>query len=217
MPEWGDPCVRCAEIDRSFYIIVGVTDTAAAERPAPPARRRLLDAAARLFYTEGINATGVDAVIAAADVARMTFYKQFGSKAGLVAAYLEERDRRWRNLVEWTIAGAGVEPRARLLAVFDALAEWIATESIRGCSFVNAAAELADPGHPARTVIDVSMQALRRRMLDLAGEAECRDPERVVDQLLVLYEGALATTALGVVDDPAGAARATAAGVIGTA
>lgn len=191
-----------------------MSDAAIAERPRATARRRLLDAAGDLFYRQGINATGVDAVIEAADVARMTFYKQFGSKDALIAAYLEERDERWRDLLERTIAGAGDDRRARLLAIFDALEEWIATESFRGCSFVNAAAELADPDHPARGVIEASMGALRRRVLGLAEEAGYADPAATADRLLVLYEGALATKAVGVVDQPARTARATAEWVL---
>ena len=38
----------------------------------------ILDAATRLFADEGINATSVDRVIAEADVAPMTVYRQFG-------------------------------------------------------------------------------------------------------------------------------------------
>ncbi len=194
-----------------------MSDAATAERRRPAARRRLLDAAWDLFYRHGINATGVDAVIEAADVARMTFYKQFGSKDGLIAAYLEERDERWRDLLERTIAGAGDDPPARLLAVFDALEQWIATESFRGCSFGNAAAELTDPDHPARSVIGASMRVLRRRLLALAEEAGYAAPGAIVDRLLVLYEGALATTLLEIVANPAGTARAAASELLAAA
>ena len=58
-------------------------------------RERILDAATRLFADEGINATSVDRVIAEADVAPMTVYRQFGGKDGLVAATLERWSERW--------------------------------------------------------------------------------------------------------------------------
>src|SRR5688572_1362712 len=58
-----------------------------------PARRRLLDTATRLFYTEGIRAVGIDRIIAEAGVAKATFYKHFPSKDELVVAYIEEQDR----------------------------------------------------------------------------------------------------------------------------
>lgn len=174
------------------------------------ARQRLLDAADRLFYRQGINATGVDAVIAEADVARMTLYKQFGGKAELVATYLEQRDARWRADLEDAITAAGPDPTARLLAVFDALALWVADPQFRGCSFANAAAEVADDDHPARKVALRHKQALRERMTELAAAAGLAQPDRVVDQLMLLFEGAVTATAVHSVEDAVSAARATA-------
>lgn len=181
-----------------------------AETERRSARQRLLAAADQLFYTEGINATGVDAVIAEADVARMTLYKQFGGKAGLVAAYLDERDARWRADLEDAIAAAGADPVARLLAVFDALALWVSEPRFRGCSFVNAAAEVADDDHPARQTALRHKRALRARMSELAAAAEFAQPESIVDQLMLLVEGAVTTAAVHTVEDAVGTARATA-------
>lgn len=177
--------------------------------PSSP-RQRLLEAADRLFYTRGINATGVDAVIAEADVARMTLYKHFGGKAGLVATYLEERDARWRGDLEAAIAAAGDDPVARLLAIFDALALWVSDPRFRGCSFVNAAAEVTDHDHPARQVALRHKQTMRDRMTELAASADLVQPSRVVDQLMLLFEGAVTATAVHSVDDAVSAARATA-------
>jgi AcrR family transcriptional regulator len=184
------------------------------DRPAHPdrpgARQRLLAAADRLFYAQGINATGVDAVIAEADVARMTMYKQFGGKPGLVAAYLEERDSRWRADLERAIAAAGPDPTARLLAVFDALDLWASDPQFRGCSFANAAAELPDDDHPARQVALRHKQALRDRVTQLVVAAEVAEPERLVDQLMLLFEGAVTATAVQSVEAAGSGARATA-------
>lgn len=174
------------------------------------ARQRLLAAADRLFYTGGINSTGVDAVITEADVARMTLYKQFGGKAGLVTTYLEERDARWRADLEDAIAAAGADPVARLLAVFDALALWVSEPRFRGCSFVNAAVEVADDDHPARRVALRHKRALRARLRELAAAAEFTRPEEIVDQLMLLFEGAITTAAVHTVEDAVGTARATA-------
>lgn len=173
-------------------------------------RRRLLGAADRLFYTEGINATGVDAVVAEAGVARMSLYNHFGGKAGLVASYLEERDARWRADLEQAIEAAGSDPTARLLAVFDAVGQWVADRGFRGCGFANAVAELADPDHPARQVAARQRQVLRERLFQLAVAAGLAEPERLADQLMVLCEGCLTAAAVGSVDDAVETARATA-------
>lgn len=184
------------------------------EAPRPPARRRLLDAADRLFYTHGINATGVDAIIETAGVARMSFYNHFRGKDALVAAYLEGRDVRWRATLEQQIAAAGDDPRDQLLAVFDALRIWHTDPRFRGCSFANATAELADPAHPARTVVKDHKTALRDRMTGLARATGHPRPDELVDQLLILFEGATTTQALGTVTNAVATARATAQALI---
>ncbi|MFJ5848950.1 TetR/AcrR family transcriptional regulator [Streptomyces sp. NPDC092903] len=178
------------------------------------ARSRLLDAADRLFYAHGINATGVDAVIEAANVARMTFYRHFGGKDALVAAYLQARDARWRATVEECVTAAGDDPGARLLAVFEALRTWHADPRFRGCSFANAAAELTAPDHPARAVVTAHKQALRARITELAGATGHPAPCRLTDQLLLLIEGATTTQALGTVSDAVDEARAMAGDLI---
>ena len=184
------------------------------EGPRPSARHRLLDAADRLFYTHGINATGVDAIIDAAGVARMSFYNHFRGKDALVAAYLEGRDIGWRATLEEQIAGAGDEPRDQLLAVFDALRIWHTDPRFRGCSFANATAELADPGHPARAIVTDHKTALRERMTGRAHATGHPGPARLVDQLLILFEGATTTLALGTVTDAVATAHTTARALI---
>ena len=46
----------------------------------PPVRTRILDAAAQLFYTEGIRAVSADRIIAAAETTKVTFYRYFHTK-----------------------------------------------------------------------------------------------------------------------------------------
>lgn len=173
-----------------------------------------MDAADKLFYTHGINATGVDAIIETAGVARMSFYNHFRGKDALVAAYLEGRDIRWRTTLEQHIGAAGDDPRAQLLAVFDALREWHTDPRFRGCSFANATAELADAAHPARAIVAAHKTALRDRMTGLAHATGHADPDRLVDQLLILFEGATTTQALGTVTDAVETARTTARALV---
>jgi AcrR family transcriptional regulator len=181
---------------------------------ARSARSRLLDAADQLFYAHGINATGVDAVIETAQVARMTFYRHFGGKDALVAAYLQARDARWRATLEESVIAAGDDPDARLLAVFDALRIWHADPHFRGCSFANAAAELTTPDHPARTVVTAHKQALRDRITELAQATGHPASNRLVNQLLLLFEGATTTQALGTVSNAVDEAHAIAKDLI---
>lgn len=178
------------------------------------ARQRLIDAADRLFYAHGINATGVDAVLAAADVPEMTFHRHFRGKDDLVAAYLEGRDIRWRTTLHEATTRAGDDPRAQLLAVFDALGTWHSDPRFRGCAFTNAAAELAAPDHPARAVVDAHKRAVRQHMTEIANRTPHTAPNLLVDQLLMLFEGATTTHALNTVTHAIDKARMTAAALI---
>ncbi|MEC4016359.1 TetR/AcrR family transcriptional regulator [Streptomyces sp. H27-D2] len=173
------------------------------------ARRRLLSAADELFYAQGIDATGVDAIIEAAEVARMTFYKHFRGKDTLVVAYLQARDARWNELLTHALEGVGDDPRARLIAVFDALGSCHADPDFRGCSFANAAAELAHRDHPARAVVTDHKKALREDLTRLTQQAGFANVGLLVDTLLMLYEGATTTQALGSVENAIGKARTT--------
>lgn len=91
-------------------------------KPAEVRREELMDAAERLFLEKGVGNTSVDEIVAAADVAKGTFYVHFASKEHLMAA-LQQRfvtsfadliqvamDRRpaddWRGrLRAWATAG----------------------------------------------------------------------------------------------------------------
>jgi AcrR family transcriptional regulator len=156
----------------------------------PPMRERILLAADRLFYGTGINAIGVDAVAAEAGISKRTLYNHFPSKDDLITAYLERR----AGYLLMPMADEG-DPRELILGVFDALARGFASKRFRGCPFVNAVTELgADHKHPA--VMLARELKLRRR--DWFAR-QCRAlkvdrPKALAEQLVVLVEGAIATS-----------------------
>jgi AcrR family transcriptional regulator len=160
------------------------------EDPLTPAARRILDVASELFYWRGIHAVGVDTIAAESGITKRTLYDRFGSKDALVLAYLRERDHRWRDLVLARVDREHGDDAQRVLAPFDALEEWLASES-RGCAFVNAFAELPDPGHPARQVIGDSKRWLRELFGGLLVASRARQPELLARQLFTLHEGAI--------------------------
>jgi AcrR family transcriptional regulator len=180
----------------------------AATAPSP-ARERILDAASAAFYRRGIGAVGVDAIVADADVAKATLYRHFRSKDELVVAFLRRRDERWRDWLRAEVEELSPDPAGRPLAVFDALGAWFASDDFRGCAFINAAAEIADPGHPARAAV----REHKRLCGDyLAGLLAAAGRPRAADDaaaLHLLMEGAMVAALIE--RDPAPAARARAA------
>ncbi|SFW86797.1 TetR/AcrR family transcriptional regulator [Amycolatopsis australiensis] len=175
-----------------------------------PAAERILTAAEKLFYDNGIHAVGVDLIAAVAGVTKKTLYDRFGSKDALVTLYLRRRDERWRTHVLATLEAAPrMKPARRPLLVFDALESWNAGNS-RGCAFVNAQAELPDPGHPARPVIVAQKRWLLDIFAELAGDAGLPKPKRLAESLLILFEGALVAGSAGVLPTAIARARDTA-------
>lgn len=164
---------------------------------------RILEAAERLFYREGIRAVGMDAVKEEAGVALNTLYRHFPSKEALVEAYLVRRDERWRRWLEHSVEGVE-EPRERLLALFEALGEWFGSQDFRGCAFINAAGEIGS-GNPLRLAGE-HKRAVRGFVERLVAGAGFGEPDRVAAQLMLLVEGAIVTAY--VERDPEAAARA---------
>jgi AcrR family transcriptional regulator len=163
------------------------------KRPSP--RERLLAASDELFYRDGVHSTGIDAVIEKAGVAKGSLYYIFGGKDELVAAYLRGRHEAWRQRVEAAQAGID-DPDEKILAVFDAIADYVSLPEFRGCPFNNAAAE-APAGEAQRLAIKEYRDWLRRSFVRLAADTGASDSEALADALIVLYDGALATAEMG--------------------
>jgi AcrR family transcriptional regulator len=179
-------------------------------KPEGSARDRLLAAANELFYAEGVHTVGIDRVIERAGVAKASLYSTFGSKDGLIRAYLSLRADARRQRIEGWLARHD-HPRDRILAIFDALAEAIALPTFRGCAFMNASAE-GPRGETAVTQVCADTRAWTRGMfVDLARELGVADPELIGRQLHALYDGASIAAAMDRDVGAAAASRAAAA------
>jgi len=178
-----------------------------------PARDRILEVASELFYRNGIRAIGVDTVVERSGVAKTTLYKHFHSKDELVAEVLRHRDAHWRAWLEAEVLARAPDPAGRVAAVFDALADWYASDDFRGSAFINARAELPDPEHPANLAALDHVAAVRAYFARLAAAAGAADPERAAAQMQLVMKGA---TVMALEGDPeAGTfARATARAVL---
>ena len=161
----------------------------AAKRPSP--RERLLAASDELFYRDGVHSTGIDAVIEKAGVAKGSLYYNFGGKDELVAAYLRNRHEAWRERVEAAQARVN-DPDEKVLAIYDAIADYVSLPEFRGCPFTNAAAE-APTGESHQQAIKDYRDWLRQTFLTLAADTGVADTQALADALTVLYDGALAT------------------------
>jgi AcrR family transcriptional regulator len=161
---------------------------------AGAARERIMRAVDDLFYREGVQAVGVDAVIARAGVNKMSLYRNFGSKDQLITAFLEDRNRQYWEWWDAVMQRHDGGPRQKLYGLFEELQARVTRKGYRGCPFVNLAAELSNAKHPARAVIMRNKQELRRRLGELARAAGVKDPDALAGSLILLMEGAYASS-----------------------
>jgi AcrR family transcriptional regulator len=178
--------------------------TATAEQQLTPAGQRILDAASDLFYRYGIHAVGVDTIAREANVTKKTIYDRFGSKDELINVYLQTQDRRWRQLISDRVDRPELDARAKILAMFEIM-EFQIRE--RGCSFINAHAELSDTDSAAYETVRNEKAWTRDYFVELAREAGVPDHEKLGRQLLMLHEGAYIAYAMADESDAAQAAR----------
>jgi AcrR family transcriptional regulator len=118
-----------------------------------------MDAAATLFYREGITATGVDRIAAVAGVGKMSIYRHFAGKDDLVVEVLRKRDAPH---LDWLLPMASPGEQ-QVLAVFDRIATAARRPGYQGCPFVRAALELP-VDHPGRSVVVEHKRRLAERI-----------------------------------------------------
>ncbi|MDN4596542.1 TetR/AcrR family transcriptional regulator [Leifsonia virtsii] len=170
-------------------------------------RRQIVDAADALYYAQGFHAVGMDQVRDAAGVSLRRLYTEFPSKDDLILAVLAKRHDLWTAGVAARVA-TEQDPEAKLLAIYDYLADWFVEDTFRGCGFINAFGELgaADPrvAEAARRHKE-SFQAFVAELAAAAGASPALAP-----QLAILAEGAQTTAAIAGTPQAAADARAAA-------
>ena len=169
-------------------------------KSATPAER-ILAAADRLVYTQGIRAVGVDAIAEEAKVSKRTLYNHYPTKDDLVAAYLTARFKH--------LPPSDAPAREQILGYFERLERLFAEGGFRGCPYVNAVTEIGDRKHAAaRIALQFKEQRIAwyRTLLERMGVA---GPQRLAMQLQLLVEGAI--SAVLVSNDPSVARDARAA------
>ena len=165
--------------------------------PGTPTRARIVAAASKLFYAEGIRSVSVDAVAEQAGVTKRTLYYHFASKDDLVAAYLEMRDqpnlalfRRWFAETE----GATAE---KVRGIFRHLAKSARHPKWKGCGFLRTSAELANmPGHPAIRIGAAHKKSFEGWLRGVFEADGCRDAATLARQILLLLDGAFSVELL---------------------
>lgn len=160
-----------------------------ARNPIAP-RERILEAAAKLFYDEGIRGVSVDTIAVAASTTKMAIYRAFGSKDALVAEWVRGLTEQYAAVLDGLAERHPGDARAQLLGFVDFIVKSLYTVSHRGCPFVNSIAELPERNHEARQLIEAHKARQASRLATLCKQAGIPEPREAAAELSFLLEGA---------------------------
>jgi AcrR family transcriptional regulator len=172
-------------------------------------QERILQSTDRLFYEQGIRAVGVDTIAAAVGISKRTLYNYYPSKDELITAYLSRRFS--------PVPFSDRPPAEQILGNFDRLERSFASDQFRGCPFVNAVAELKQPGHAANRIAVAFKDTRRAWFRELLVRLDVADPDGLATQLMLLVDGAIAAAIVRGDPKMAGAARGAAATLLAAA
>lgn len=162
-----------------------------------PTKERIVSAAGKLFYAEGIGRVSMDAVADKAGVTKRTLYYHFASKNDLIAATLETRDRPSLSLYERWFDATGGSLSDKVRGIFANLARTARHPKWKGCGFLRTTAELAHmPGHPAIKVGAAHKKSFEGWMRALFEAERIRNAPELARQITLLLDGAFAVALL---------------------
>ncbi|WP_262694627.1 TetR/AcrR family transcriptional regulator [Kordiimonas aquimaris] len=180
-------------------------------------RDELVQRATQVFYQRGFHATGMDTLVAETGVSKTAMYKHFRTKDDLILAVLRFRDETLRNWLFRRMEELGQTPESQLLALFDALDEWIKGPGFQGCLFIKASSEFQDAEHPIYLQSAEHKRLLRRHFRALATTAGVENADLLANQLLLLKEGAIVSAHMKTTQYPAEEARQAAGALLSIA
>lgn len=151
-------------------------------------KKKILNTAIELFQSQGINATGVDTIVAKAGTTKMTLYKHFGSKENLILEVLKKTQTDFQT---WLDDKLKQQPDAKIQALFDFIEEWINSPDFLGVGFIKASAEFPQEDNPIHQLSSAQSQSFKHYITTLATEANIQDADGLALQLAILFEGAV--------------------------
>jgi AcrR family transcriptional regulator len=159
-------------------------------RQTVPLRQRILVAAGDLFHKQGIRGVGVEAIAEAAQTNKMTLYRYFASKDELITEWVRgmiaQKEEDWKDLN----ARYRGDPEGQLQEWSRRIAAKLRAMEERGSALGNAFAELPDPNHPARRVMQEHKLREHKRVVRLCKAAGFPDPAFSANLFTMMLEGA---------------------------
>ncbi|WP_212004798.1 TetR/AcrR family transcriptional regulator [Chitinophaga sp. HK235] len=155
-------------------------------------RDRILNVATKLFYHQGFNQTGINQIIAEANIAIGSLYNHFPSKNDLLLAYLKKQEDEWFEGLEKFSEGAN-HPKERILRFVDFRIEQQQQSDFSGCPFIKIIAEIGTQDRKVQQLVEDHKYRQRMllhglfRQLDYDGPM---DKKLLADNFFLMVEGA---------------------------
>jgi AcrR family transcriptional regulator len=147
---------------------------------------RIVRVAAKLFYSHGINAVGVDRISTEADVSKRTLYKYFPSKETLVSTAISSLGQGW---FEACIDASSDDPTARITHVFKMVEPMAKIKDFYGCVLMNTSIELRGSDDLGTNVARDFKGQLYTYFKEQATLLGAKEPDTLAEQLVLLYDG----------------------------
>ncbi len=159
---------------------------------------KILDTAARLFFTQGYNDTGINQIIEEAGIAKASLYKHFESKTDLLVAYLRRTHQRWLERLEAEIQKVK-DPREKLLAIFDYHRERQLQNNYKGCRFIKANDEAGMSDIRVLEEIQLAEQHLKDYVAGLvanSGHNQLLSDKELTELIFMMTEGGIVSASI---------------------
>lgn len=150
---------------------------------------RLLASVEKLFYGRGIGAVSIRDIRDDAELSLKYIYGHYNSKMALAEKYLERRNEQWIAALDKSVSENGGTTKENVEAIFDWLASWASQKDFNGCAFANASIETGTLSSKARKVIEKHFVDLRKIVTRSLSHGKTN--ENLVDQVMILIEGAI--------------------------
>jgi TetR/AcrR family transcriptional regulator, transcriptional repressor for nem operon len=171
-------------------------------------RRKILNAAARLFNSKGFKATTINDLVAATGMQKGSLYFHFSSKEEIVREVLAEATESFLVFLDQSLTGNS--PGAQIESFFrSALAKHQAAGFVGGCLFGNTALEMSDNDPEVAgqigKVFDVWINRIAQVVSDAQQAGQVRDDiaaEALARHIIACIEGGIMLSRLKKKDQP---------------
>jgi len=162
-------------------------------------RERIIRVASDLFYKQGYNSTGINQIIAEAEIAIGSLYNHFSSKNDLLQAYLFKEEIEWFEKFEKSTSKIS-EPKEKLLALIDYRKKLQQTSKFAGCHFIKIVSEIGE-GNPSVSAFakqhkEKQKDIIKNLVNEYAAQTLVADPDLTAENIFLLIEGAVVTSTI---------------------